>query len=106
MAQTNLGMTHPFYTQQNMTNPSIVYEEVDNTPTIKVVTKQIWVDGQGWVPTKFYNIPNIGRISNVSELERWCMDTLGKPKYLSKWFKVSQTIVLDEKTYMLWLLVK
>ena len=106
MAKTNLGMTAPFYNQMNMSNHSIEYEEMDNTPKIKVVNKQIWVDGQGWVPTKFYNIPNLNRISNISELERWCMDNLGKPKYLGKWFKVSQTIVLDEKTYMLWLLVK
>ena len=73
MAKTNLGMTAPFYNQMNMSNHSIEYEEMDNTPKIKVVNKQIWVDGQGWVPTKFYNIPNLNRVSNVSELERWCL---------------------------------
>mgnify|MGYP000382147530 CR=1 FL=1 len=97
MAKANMGMT---------SSPTIVYEEIDNTPKLNIVTKQIWVDGEGWVLTKFYNIPNLVRISVVSPLERWCMDNLGEPKYLGKWFKVSQTIILDDKSYMLWLLMK
>jgi len=97
MAQTSMGMISP---------TPIIWHEEDNTPKLNIVTKQLWVDGEGWVPTKFYNIPNLGRISNISPLERWCIDNLGEPKYLGKWFKGSQTIILDDKSYMLWLLTK
>ena len=51
-------------------SPTITYyeEDEDDTPRLNIVTKKIWVDGQGWVLTKFYNIPNLVRISVVSPL--------------------------------------
>lgn len=93
-------MTSPFYSQINMSNP------VDNTPKLNIVTKQVWVDGEGWVTTKFYHVPNLGGQLSTTQLERWCIDNFGEPKYLGKWSKLAESIVLDDKSYMLWMLTK
>ena len=91
MVQTNMGLA----TYQD--------QIIDVVPQTQKVKKKIAVDGV-FEDRMFIRIP-IGPERVVpGELEKWCRERLGNPKYLGEWFKVSGYIILDEKTYTYWTL--
>jgi hypothetical protein len=89
MVQTNMGLA----TYQD--------QIIDVVPQTQKVKKKIAVNGV-FEDRLFIRIP-IGPERMVpGELEKWCRERLGNPKYLGEWFKVSGYIILDEKTYTYW----
>ncbi len=89
MVQTSMGLT----TYQD--------EIIDVVPMTQKIKKKIAVDGV-WEDRLFIRIPIGPERYGAGELEKWCLERLGKPKYLGEWFKVSGYIILDEKTYVFW----
>ena len=73
---------------------------IDVVPQTQKIKKKIAVDG-AWEDRTFIRIP-IGSDRIPTELEAWCHERLGGPKYLGEWFKVSGYVILDEKTYVFW----
>jgi hypothetical protein len=79
-------------------------EIIDVVPVTQKIKKKIEVNGV-WEDRQFIRIPvrGVDRLSRgSSELEKWCQERYGEPKYLGPWFKVSGYIVLDERTYVWW----
>ena len=90
MVQTNMGLIE--YQDE------IIYA----VPQTQKIKKKIAVDGGVFEDRMFIRIP-IGPERMVpGELEKWCRERLGNPKYLGEWFKISGYIILDEKTYVFW----
>lgn len=79
-------------------------EIIDVVPQAQKIKKKIEVNGV-WEDRQFIRIPirGVDRLAQGnSDLEKWCRERCGEPRYLGPWFKVSGYIVLDEKTYVWW----
>ena len=88
--------------QTKMVLRPIDYNIVEMVPVTQKIKKKIQV-GNEWEDRMFIRIPVYGAdrlVRGESELEKWCREHYGEPKYLSNWFKVSGYIILDEKTYV------
>lgn len=93
MVQAKMGMT------------PITYEDniIDVGPNDFVKTKKkIWQDNE-WVDKTFIRLlPKDYNKYNGSEMENWCRQHYGEPKFQGAWYKVSGYILMDEKTYVHW----
>lgn len=76
-------------------------EIIDIVPQTQKIKKKVSVNGE-WEDRTFIRIPIGPERMPPGELEKWCRERLGEPKYMGEWFKVSGYIVLDEKTYVFW----
>lgn len=82
----------------------IDYDIIDAVPVTQKIKKKIQV-GSEWEDRLFIRIPVKGTdhyAKGNSEIEAWCHEHYGEPRYLGPWFKVSGYIILDEKTYFHW----
>lgn len=79
------------------------YEIVDVGPNDFVKTKKkIWEDNT-WVDKTFIRLmPKDHNKYDGSEMEHWCRQHYGEPKFQGPWYKVSGYILMDEKTYVHW----
>lgn len=89
MVQSNMGIRAPFD-----------YE----IPKEHKIKKKIQINGN-WEDMQFIRMPVAGTdrlTKGKSDLEKWCYEHYGEPKYLGRWCKVSGYIILDERTYVHW----
>jgi hypothetical protein len=62
--------------------------------------KKIWQNNE-WVDKTFIRLlPHDHNKYGGSEMEKWCHEHYGAPKFQGAWFKASNYILMDEKTYV------
>ena len=93
MVQAEMGMT------------PITYEEdiIDVGPNdFHKTKKKVWENNE-WVDKTFVRIlPKDHNAYGGSEMEKWCRQHYGEPKFQGPWYKVSGYILMDDKTYVHW----
>ena len=93
MVQAKMGMT------------PINYEDdiIDVGPNdFHKTKKKIWQDNE-WVDKTFIRfLPKDYNAYGGSEMEKWCRQHYGEPRFQGPWYKVSGYILMDDKTYVHW----
>lgn len=80
------------------------YEIIDAVPTTQVV-KKIVLKNNIWETVTFIRIPvhGVDRLyKGSSDIEQWCYKHYGNPTYLGSWCKVTNHIIMEDKTYVHW----
>ena len=88
MVQFNMGMS---------------YEFVEASPNDFVKTKKKVCENNECVDKTFIRLlPKDYNAYGGSEMEKWCRQHYGEPKFQGPWYKVSGYILMDDKTYLHW----
>jgi len=80
------------------------YNIIDSVPVEQKIKKKIQINGK-MEDMVFIRIPvkDIDRLTKgKSNIELWCYEHYGEPRYLGRWFKVTGYIILDDRTYVHW----